>query len=175
MGGLLMLALAGHPWAIDLVRGAWPLFILAVGVCTVMIVTDRDDVVGKLSVVAGLVIVFAARFDIMPEATLRELGPWAFVLAGLAIALSGVELRAQPVAQDKRRPSADFPWGELIEVWASRGRGPVAGVSTRRGGIHDAQVAAGPARRLRPRGAECSLCRALGGSQGSAPPRCRSC
>src|SRR6185295_6750339 len=54
MGGLLMLAAGSHSWVVDLVRGAWPLFILAVGTCTVMIVTDRNDVVGKLSVVAGL-------------------------------------------------------------------------------------------------------------------------
>jgi hypothetical protein len=165
MGGLLMLAAGGHTWAIDLVRGAWPLFILAVGFVTVIIVTDRDDVVGKLSVGAGLVILFAARLGIVPEATLRELGPWAFILAGLAIALSGVGLHGRPVAPDTRRPSADLSWGELLELWANRGRAPVAGVSARRGGIHDAEVAARPARQLRSRGAECSLCRAPGGSQ----------
>jgi hypothetical protein len=165
MGGLLMLAVGGYSWASDLIRGAWPLFILAVGFVTVFIVTDREDVVGKLSVVAGLVILFAARFGIVPETTLRELGPWAFVLAGLAIALSGVGLNGRPVSPDTRRPSADLSWGELLELWASRGRAPVVGVSARRGGIHDAEVAASPARWLRPRGAECSLCRALGGSQ----------
>jgi hypothetical protein len=100
MGGLLMLASGGPSWASDLIRGAWPLFILAVGFVTVIVVTDRDDVVGKLSVVAGLVILFAARFGIMPEEALRALGPWAFVLAGLAIALSGVGLRARPAGQD---------------------------------------------------------------------------
>jgi hypothetical protein len=165
MGGLLMLTSAGYPWAIDLVRGAWPLFILAVGFVTVIVVTDRDDVVGKLSVVAGLVILFAARFGIVHEATLRELGPWAFILAGLAIALSGVEIHGRPVAPDTHRPSADFSWVELIELWASRDRAPVAGVSARRGGIHDAAVIARPARRIRSRGAECSRCRAPGGSR----------
>ena len=173
MGGLLMLASGGHPWAIDLVRGAWPLFILAVGFCTVMVVTDRDDVVGKLGVVAGLAILFAARLGIMPEATLRELGPRAFVLAGLAIALSGVELHVRPVGQDKSRPSVDLRWDELLELWARRGRAPLEGLSLRREGIHDAEVAAGPARRLRPRGAECSLCRALVASR-AYPDRPRS-
>jgi hypothetical protein len=165
MGGLLMLATAGYDWAVDLVRGAWPLFIVGVGFTTVLIVTDRGDIVGKLSVVAGLLILFAARFGIVPEVTLREIGPWAFVLAGLTIALSGVGLHVRRVGQDTSWPSADLPGAELLELWASRGKVPLAGVSVRRGDIHDVEDAAGPARRLRPRGAECSLCHAPGGSQ----------
>lgn len=165
MGGLLMLASEGRYWVVDLVRGAWPLSILAVGTSMVMMATDRDDVVGKLSVGAGLVILFAASLGLIPEATLREVGPWAFVLAGLAVALSGVVRRVRRLGQDTRRPSADLSWREVIELWATRGRAPVVGVSARRSGFRDAQAAAGPARRLQPRGAACSLCRGLGGSQ----------
>jgi hypothetical protein len=162
MGGLLMLAWAGHPWAVDLVRGAWPLFILAVGFCTVMVVTDPDDIVGKVSVVAGLVILFTGRFGIMPEATLRTLGPWAFVMAGLAIALSGVGLRVRRVGHDERQPSADLSCGELIEMWGSRGRTPASRLPARRRDVHDAEVATGPTRPLPEVGAECSVCHALG-------------
>lgn len=112
MGGLLLLASEGHSWASDLVRAAWPLFILAVGFCAVIVVTDREDVVGRASVIIGVAILFLARFGVMPEATLHTVGPWAFILAGLTIALSGVWLRVQPVRQDEDWLPANAPSGQ---------------------------------------------------------------
>jgi hypothetical protein len=127
MGGLLLLASGGHPWARDVVRGAWPLFILAVGFCTVMVVTDRDDVVGKMSVVVGVAIVFVARFGIVPGATLLVLGPWAFVLAGLAIALSGVKLRARQHRRRHGRSGAGpaAPWSSSKRCCQQGGSPPI--------------------------------------------------
>ncbi len=99
MGGLLWAAFQGHTWARDLVQAAWPLFILTAGFCTVMIATDRDDVAGRIGIVAGVVVLFAARIGLVPDAVLLTIGPWAFVLVGLAIALSGLGLRARPAVE----------------------------------------------------------------------------
>jgi hypothetical protein len=99
MGGLLWLAFQGHVWARDFVQAAWPLFILTAGFCTVMIVTDRDALAGKIGIVAGVAILFMARLGIMPEATLLTLAPWALIVTGAVIALSGLGLRVRPAAE----------------------------------------------------------------------------
>jgi hypothetical protein len=98
MGGLLWLAFQGHVWARDFVQAMWPLFIVIVGVSTVVIVTDGDTVAGKVAVVAGMAIVLLAKFGVVPEVTLQTLGPWALALVGAAIPLSGLGRRARSVA-----------------------------------------------------------------------------
>jgi hypothetical protein len=97
IGGLLWLAGHEHAWARELVRDASPLLILVVACCIAMIVTDRDDVVGKLGIAAGVGLLFMARLDLVPEPMLRTLGIWAFVLVGAALAISGLRRRARTV------------------------------------------------------------------------------
>ena len=96
MGGLLWLAFQEHVWARPR-PGPWPLFILIAGFCAVLIVTDRDRVVGKIGIVAGVSLLLMARLGLVPELELRTLGPWAVALAGAAIALSGFWLRGRPI------------------------------------------------------------------------------
>jgi hypothetical protein len=66
MGGLLWLAFQNYGWARDFVQAMWPLFIVIVGVSTVAIVTDGDTAAGKVALVAGVAIVFVAKFGGVP-------------------------------------------------------------------------------------------------------------
>jgi len=99
MGSLLWLASQGQVWARDLVVVAGPLLILAAGILATIIVTDRNDIMGKSGIIAGVAILFMARFGIVPEATVLILGPWGLIVMGAVVALSGLGLRAQPVGE----------------------------------------------------------------------------
>jgi hypothetical protein len=99
MGGLLWLAFQGHVWAREIVAGAWPLFILGVGTVAVMVVTDRNDIMGKSVLIAGAAIMLVAALGSAPEATLVTLGPWALVVMGAVLALGGLGPRGRPVGE----------------------------------------------------------------------------
>jgi hypothetical protein len=99
VGGLLWLAFQGHVWARDLVAGVWPLFVLAAGTVAAIIVTDRHDIMGTSGISAGVAVLFMAWLGMVPEATAPTLGPWALVVMGAGIALSGLGPRARPVGE----------------------------------------------------------------------------
>jgi hypothetical protein len=123
MGGLLWLASQGHVWARDLVAAAGPLFILAAGILAAIVVTDHEDIAGRSGIVAGVAILAMARFGIVPEATILTLGPWALVVMGAVIGVSGLGIRGRrllvvrPMSEDRRcRPPGNGEHQERARV-----------------------------------------------------------